>query len=174
MLGEELDKHVQKYVAELRQNGCPINTAIVMATAEGILKSRDSNLLQCNGGHININKHWANDFLTRIGYVKRRANTKSKVDVESFESYKVFDIKTIAEMEEIPEDLIINWDHTGLNYVPVSKWTMAMEGSKRVEIVGIDDKRQIMAVFGCTLKGDFLPNLYRKNSKMCTYDKFSK
>ncbi len=39
----------------------------------------------------------------------------------------------IAEMEEIPDDLIINWDHTGLNYVPVSKWTMAKEGSKRVE-----------------------------------------
>ncbi len=172
MLGEELDKQVQKYVAELRQNGCPINTAILMATAEGIVKSRDSNLLQCNGGHININKHWAKNFLTRIGYVKRRANTKSKVDVASFESYKaqfLFDIKTIAEMEEIPKDLIINWDHTGLNYVPVSKWTMAMEGSKRVEIVGIDDKRQITAVFGCSLKGDFLPPqiIYSGKTQRC-------
>ena len=171
-LGEGLDKQVQKYVAELRENGCPINTAIVMATAEGIVKSHDSNLLQCNGGHIDVNKHWAKNFLTRLGYVKRRANTKSKVDVESFESYKaqfLFDIQTITEMEEIPKDLIINWDHTGLNYVPVSNWTMAEEGSKRVEIVGIDDKRQITAVFGCTLKGDFLPPqiIYAGKTQRC-------
>ena len=30
-----------------------------------------------------------------------------------------------------------------------------MEGSKRVEICGIDDKRQITAVFGCSMIGDF-------------------
>ena len=41
--------------------------------------------------------------------------------------------------------------------MPVSSWTMAKEGSKRVEIIGIDDKRQITAVFGGTLVGDFLP-----------------
>ena len=37
--------------------------------------------------------------------------------------------------------------------MPVSKWTMAEEGSKGVEIVGLDDKRQITAVFGCTMAG---------------------
>ena len=41
--------------------------------------------------------------------------------------------------------------------MPVSSWTMAKEGSKRVEITGVDDKRQITAVFGVTLAGDFLP-----------------
>ena len=62
------------------------------------------------------------------------------------------------EMEEIPEDLIINWDHTGLHYSPVSSWTMAKEGSKRVEIAGLDDKRQLTAVFFAgTLSGEFLP-----------------
>ena len=44
------------------------------------------------------------------------------------------------EMEEIPRQLLINWDHTGIQYVPVSAWTMAKEGSKRVEIAGINDK----------------------------------
>ena len=34
---------------------------------------------------------------------------------------------------------------------------MAMQGSKQVEIAGIDDKRQITAVFAGTMKGDFLP-----------------
>ena len=43
-------------------------------------------------------------------------------------------------MDEIPEDLIINFDQTGIHYIPVSDWTMAEEGSKRVEIVGKGDK----------------------------------
>ncbi len=65
--------------------------------------------------------------------------------------------------------MIINWDHTGLNYVPVSNWTMAEEGSKRVKIVGLDDKRHITAVFGCSMGGDFLPPqiIYRGKTPRC-------
>lgn len=61
---------------------------------------------------------------------------------------------TIIEMEEIPKDLVINWDYTGIKYVPVGNWTMPKEGSKRI---GLHDKRQITAVFGCTMEGEFLP-----------------
>ena len=95
-----------------------------------------------------------------MGYVKRRANTKSKVTVEEFKIIKeqfIYDIEVIIEMEEVPDELVINWDHTGLNYVPTSNWTMAEEGSNRVEIVGLGDKRQITAVLACSLSGDFLP-----------------
>ena len=56
-------------------------------------------------------------------------------------------------MDEIPNELIINLDQTGLNYVPVSQWTMEAEGVKRVQVDGKDDKRQIMAVF---MAGSFL------------------
>ena len=56
-------------------------------------------------------------------------------------------MKCIIKMEEIPKELVINWDHIGIHYVPVSNWTMAKEGSKRIEIVGTEDKRQITAVF---------------------------
>ena len=60
-------------------------------------------------------------------------------------------------IEEIPVSLVINWDQSGINYAPVSQWTMAKEGSKRVEVVGLNDKQQITAVFGGTLCGKFLP-----------------
>ena len=58
-------------------------------------------------------------------------------------------------MEEIPEDLIINWDKTGLKYVPVADWTFAENGSKRVEIVGLDDKRQITMLLTCKMSGNY-------------------
>ena len=54
-------------------------------------------------------------------------------------------------MEDIPADLVLNWDHTGIHYVPVSSYTMEKEGSKRVEIVRIEDKRQIIAVFSANM-----------------------
>ena len=53
--------------------------------------------------------------------------------------------------------MIFNWDQTGLNLVPVSSWTMASKGSKRVEIQGLTDKQQITGVFCGTLLGEFLP-----------------
>ena len=95
-----------------------------------------------------------------MGFVKRRDSTKAKVSVTDFEEIKaqfLLDIKVVVEMEEIPFPLIINWDQTGMHYVPVSSWTMAKERSKRVEICGVDDKRQITAVFACSMTGDFLP-----------------
>ena len=60
-------------------------------------------------------------------------------------------------MEDIPPDLVFNWDHTGVSIVPGSLWTMEERGSKRVPIIGISDKRQVTAVFCGTLAGTFLP-----------------
>ena len=160
LLGEELDRQVQAYLTNLRECGGVVNTAIAMACAEGVVKSADANMLGCNGGHIHITRDWGKNILHRMGMVKRRASTKAKVSVDDFEELKeqfLLDIKVCVNMEDIPLDLVINWDQTGMHYVPVSSWTMAKEGSKRVEICGIDDKRQITAVFGVTMTGDFLP-----------------
>ena len=60
-------------------------------------------------------------------------------------------------MDEIPAQLVISFDQTGLNIVPVSEWTMKLEGSKRVEVAGKDCKKQITAVLGGSCVRDFLP-----------------
>ena len=66
-------------------------------------------------------------------------------------------IKNVIAVDKIPAQLVINFDQTGLNIVPTSDWTMTAEGSKRVEIIGKDDKRQLTAVLAGTLDGDFFP-----------------
>ena len=33
-------------------------------------------------------------------------------------------IKVVVEMMKIPSELVLNWDHTGINIVPRSQWTM--------------------------------------------------
>ena len=160
MTGEEIDKQVQHYLTDLRKRGCIINTSVTIAVAEGILLNKDANLLAANGGGIHLTKDWAKYLFKRMGLVKRKGNTKAKVDVEQFDEMKRLfhqDIRIAVVMDEVPPELIINWDQTGLSYVPVSQWTMEEEGAKRVEIDGKDNKRQITAVFGCSLTGDFLP-----------------
>ena len=88
LLGVCMDKELQMYITTLRGAGCVINSAIVMGAAEGIVKKHNSNLLATNGGHIEINKGWAKGLLNRMGFVKRRASTKAKVNPSDFESYK--------------------------------------------------------------------------------------
>ena len=76
---------------------------------------------------------------------------------------------TTVEMEEIPPELILNWDQTGIRLVPSSSWTMEKRGVKRVEMVGQNDKRQITAVFCGSLQGDFLPVqvIYKGKTTRC-------
>ena len=77
-------------------------------------------------------------------------------DLQTLKELFLPDIKNVVSLDDMPPALIVNWDQTGINYVPVSSWTMESEGLKRVELVGKDDKRQITAVFGCSLMGDLL------------------
>ena len=89
----------------------------------------------------------------------------------------MFDVKTITEMEDIPADLVLNWDQTGIHYVPVSSYTMEKGGSKRVEIAGIENKRQITACcLSATMSGPFSPVqlIYQgKTAKMSSFSTVS-
>ena len=140
----------------------------MIASAEGILLSIDANILK----KVKLTKDWAESQLFYMGMIKRRMSSKAKVDVEKFEALKqgfLLDIKLIVSFEEIPHDLIINWDQTGINYVPVGSWTMEKEGARRVELAGKDDKHQLTAVFGGSMAGDFLPPqlIYQGKTRRC-------
>ena len=160
LIGEELDEQVREYIRELRREGVVINSDVAIAVGTGIVMNSDANLLVANGGHIDLTKHWAKYLLSRMGFVKRRVNSKAKVTVEHFDELKklfLLEFNSVVEMDEVPPQLVINWDQTGINYIPISSWTMEEEGSKRVEVASKDDKRQLTALFACSLSGDFLP-----------------
>ena len=172
LLGKDLDHQVQAYIASLRETGGVVNKAVVIAATTEIDRRHNSNLLATNGGHIVLSKHWAKYMLERIGYVKRKVTSKAKVTVENLSTLKqqyLLDINGTVEMEEIPQDLILNWDQTAIHYVPVSSWTMAKEGCKKISIAGADDKRQITAVFAATMSGKLLPPqlVYQGKTKGC-------
>ena len=137
LLGDELDTAVQAYVESIRKLGNVVNTALILGGAEAIIADRDRMLLDT----LAPGEDWAKSLLSRMGYVKRKATTKGKVTVEAFETIKVSfldDVYATVVMEDISHERIINWDHTGLHYVPVSSCTMAKKGSTHVPVAGID------------------------------------
>ena len=132
---------------------------MVIGVARGLLLKHNRSFLNDFGGPITLTKDWAICVMRRMGYTKRRANSKSKVLPQDFKDIKeqyLFDVKSIVLMENIPQEMILNWDQVGMKIVPSSAWTMEKSGTKRVEITAIDDKRQITAVFACLLAGSFL------------------
>ena len=72
-------------------------------------------------------------------------------------------------MDEIPGDMIVNFDQTGIHYIPVMPWTMEKEGVKRVETIAKDDKQQVTAVFAGTYTGNVFPPqlIYQGKTPRC-------
>ena len=52
----DTDGDVQKFITALRKSGTPVNTLVILAAAEGIIKSKDRTLLAGYGGHIKFTK----------------------------------------------------------------------------------------------------------------------
>ena len=137
LLGEELDTKV-------REGGGIVTARIAMGAACGILRSSDRFRLAEFGGPVELNPHWAYRLLDRMHFVRKKATTaKSKYILDSIADVKksfLADAVNTVSMEDIPLELILNWDQRGIKIVPSSDWTMEQQGAKRVEIVRKNDK----------------------------------
>jgi hypothetical protein len=155
-----LDSEVRDCIEKQRRRGAVITRLTVTAIGRAIVMRRNKLLLSEFGGRVTLSKQWAQSILHRMKYVQRKGSTKVHVPSNVFERLKgefLHDIQATVMMEDIPSSLIINWDQTGICFVPGASWTMARRGSRRIEIAGLGDKRQITAVFAGTLDGHFLP-----------------
>ena len=111
LLGDYLDRQLWAYVAEIRQMGLVVNTSVLIAAAKGLVLHHNRNWLRENGGHLELLTHWAKGRLRKLGFLKRRVTTKASLTSIDFEERKaqfVFDAQAIIELEEIPNDLVVN------------------------------------------------------------------
>ena len=134
LLGESLDVKVQMYLRRVRDGGGVVTAWIAVAAARGILLSCDRSKLAEFGGHVTLNSFWAYSLLKRMNLVKWKVTSaKSKHAMAEFQRLKeqfLQDVVTTVEMEEIPSELILNWDQTGIKIVPSNTWTMEKQGTK--------------------------------------------
>ena len=78
----------EEYVAALWATTGVVNTAIVLANAEGSVAAADCSLLRQHGGSLVLIKAWAKSLLNIMGFVKRKGSTSVKVPVPEFEKRK--------------------------------------------------------------------------------------
>ena len=67
-----------------------------------------------------------------MGFVKRKASSSAKITPEESDKQKknfLRDIRNVISMDQIPSELIVNFDQTGISYVLASSYTMEKEGA---------------------------------------------
>lgn len=100
LLGEKIDAEVQSIIRAMCDSGVVVNTLIAIAVGMGVVRKQVRPLLM-EGGSLHLTKNWAKSILHRMGFVKRRGNTKAEVAIEQLEALKIqylFDIKVTVEM----------------------------------------------------------------------------
>ena len=111
-----------------------MSARIAMAAARGILLTCNRSMLAEYGGHVELNRFWAYSLLCQMKFVQRKVTTaKSKHATAEFHQLKEQFLKEVVatvQMEEIPPELILNWDQTGIKIVPSSTWTLDQQGVK--------------------------------------------
>ena len=123
------DEILQDYLRNLRAEGGIITSQIVISAATGILKFHDKAFLS----QIELTKTWAESLLNRMGFVRRKGTKTARSIPNDFERLKTDfheRIKSVIEEYEIPNELIINWDQTGVPIEPGGQWTMDSRGGQ--------------------------------------------
>ncbi|XP_070567237.1 uncharacterized protein [Ptychodera flava] len=110
--------------------------------------------------------------LKRMNYTKRKGTKAAKKPVQDFATVKeeyLQKIETAVTEHRIPDNLIFNWDQTGVSIVPSGSWTMDLRGSEQVQITGLDDKRQITVILAVSLASQVLPPqlVYQGKTDQC-------
>ena len=110
--GSTLDGQVKEYIIVLRATAGVVNTAIVLAAAEEIVAAAeeivaatDHRLVKQHDGSVTLTKSWAKSLLIRMGFVKRKGSTSSKLPVAEFGKRKeqyLSDIHSKVIMNDIP------------------------------------------------------------------------
>ena len=169
---ENIRDKIQAVITDVRDVGGVVNTITTQAIITGVLKSESPMLLRENGGPIDVHQMYAWRFLDDMGWTKRAVNgDKGSLpgDWESKKEKFINDVKTLIQEHNIPDDLVVNFDQTGVKLVPTSDYTFAPKGTHDVSATGSNDKREITAVVAGTKSGLKLPPqlIYSGKTQRC-------
>lgn len=130
---------MSEYIDALREGGCVVNGAIVSAALHGIVCASEPSALIENGGHIDCYSRSLIQSTYRRYDLCKRKGTSGRAVINTEEILKVKnkfveEINALVTEHEIPSELIINYDETGVPIIPTAHYTMAKKGSKTVNI----------------------------------------
>lgn len=115
LLGD-IDQQVLSYVKQLRIAGGVVNRTLLVAIARGFVLSSTN----CQIKPESINNPWAQSFLKRHCYVKRKGTKAARKLPDDFPAVKEAFLQQVREQitqHNIPDDLVINFDQTGRHQI---------------------------------------------------------
>ena len=125
------DDDVIDYVQKLRDSGSVVNRQIVIAGARGILMSLYKYILDDFRGHVILDRPWAESFMRRIGFVRRKGTKAARKLPFDYEKQKLDFLSRVRDTREkfaILEEMVINFDQTNIIIIPWGNSTMAEQG----------------------------------------------
>ena len=113
-----------------------------------------------------------------MGFVQRRGSTQTKAklsdqQVSQMKHTYLTQVSGMVKVHKILSELVINWDQAGVNLIPSQNWTMEQQGSSRVEIAGINNKRQITLTLAGSMSGELLPLQFLYQGKTTRHRQYS-
>ncbi|KAL3677747.1 hypothetical protein R1sor_020703 [Riccia sorocarpa] len=159
---KELESEYKQLLEKLRKEGSVLNSVTLMLTTKAFLHSKAPSLLRENGGTFDVSRTWVRDYVRSSMQWSFRSSTTAAQTLSSDweEKGKLMALRMayLIKSFNIPHELVINFDQTGLQLVPVGREkTYTMKGSREVAVTGKDDKRQVTLVPAMTATGELLP-----------------
>ncbi|EFJ51415.1 hypothetical protein VOLCADRAFT_87679 [Volvox carteri f. nagariensis] len=148
-------------IQDMVASGCQANSSTMRPYIVATLKAEGyGSILEEYGGTFRCSASWIRKVCKKLRLSHRAATcTAQKLPPNAQELLKLFvdQVAWLVGEKKIPPALVINADQTGANLFPVSYRTYAAIGAKQVRQLGLDDKRQIMAMIAVSAAGDMLP-----------------
>lgn len=100
---------------------------------------------------------WARNKMNWTWRSRTTAAAKLPLDWQSKGIDMAKRIAVHMELDQVHPSLVINFDQTAVQLVPIKHNTYEVKGTKDIAMIGADDKRQITVVVASSLDGDLLP-----------------
>ena len=132
-------------------------------------------------GPIELQMSRAFSFFGRYGYVKRKGTRTARKLPDDFEMVKAAFLGRVADIvktHKISPSMIVNFDQTGAKIIPVDEWPLEIKWSKQVDIVTLDDKRELTVLLAGVgyihVRADEVAyNLESEAPVLCIFDVFA-
>jgi hypothetical protein len=147
-LGYDIDEKVKQHIRQMRLTGGPISNRVVICIARAYLQQYDPVQYTLCGEQI-LTRGLSQSILQRMNFVKRKVTKAAKKLPSDFNQLRDnfhSKIQDVVKTHNVPNELIVNWDQTGVFLVRSSKYSIAEVCSKQVSVIASNDKRQITAL----------------------------
>lgn len=158
---EEMEGEFRELLLSLRATDVGFNSLLIQFQMRAFISVRCPEMLVEGEGSFSMSRSYIRKWVAKqMNWTFRRPNSMSKKLPQNWEELGkrlTLQIAYLVRAYNIPEELVVNADQTGVLLMPVGDdKTFAYKGSQNVSVTGRGDKRQISLLLAIAASGDLL------------------